>query len=140
MEQNTGVQEQDLPSQENTALAAVGYLPMMFFLPLLVGGQDDFARFHGKQSLLLFLGFFVAWMGIWVIDLLFGRMMGSIILLGFIFKAVAWFVHNLVGMLVSLLYIGLMIAGMVQAATGRYWQVPWLGSYAARFGNRTGRP
>ncbi len=120
------------PAQEFAVLAAIGYLPILFFVPLLVGRPDDFARFHGKQSLVLFLAFIAVWIAIWILDLVFGRVLGSIILLGVIFQGIDWVIHNIVGGLVSLAYIAVMIVGIVQAALGRYWHMPFLGVYAER--------
>ncbi|OYD15881.1 hypothetical protein CH330_04300 [candidate division WOR-3 bacterium JGI_Cruoil_03_51_56] len=134
MEQEAGGQEQENSSQGNTVLAAIGYLPMLFFLPLLAGRSDRFAQFHGRQSLAILLVFIALWIAIWVVDLIFGRMMGNVILLGFIFKATAWFIHNIVGVVASLLYIAAMIAGIIQAALGRYWRVPVISAYAQRLG------
>ena len=126
------VEIEEGPAAESIALAAVGYLPVLFFLPLLVRKEDEFARFHGKQSLVLFLALVALWVCIWVVDLLFGRVLGSMLLLGVVFKGLAWFVHNIVGGLVSLSYIVVMVLGVVQASLGRYWRMPLLGVYAER--------
>jgi uncharacterized membrane protein len=132
MEQMTTEQDQKRPAQEDTLLAVIGYLPMMFFIPLLVGKPNSFARFHGRQSLILFAGFAALWVAIWIVDVLFGRMMGNILVLGFVFRAIAWLVYNVVGVAVSLLYLGLTIAAIVQAALGREWRMPFLSAYMNR--------
>lgn len=41
--------------QENCGLAAISYLGVLFFVPLLFGQEDEFVRFHAKQGLKLFL-------------------------------------------------------------------------------------
>jgi uncharacterized membrane protein len=125
-------QDKARPGQEDTILAMIGYLPMMFFIPLLVGKPNSFARFHGRQSLFLFAGFAVLWVAIWIVDVLFGRMMGNVLILGFLFRAIAWLVYNVVGVAVSLLYLALAIAAIVQAALGREWRIPFLSAYMNR--------
>ena len=125
-------QDKARPGQEDTILAMIGYLPMMFFIPLLVGKPNSFARFHGRQSLFLFAGFAVLWVAIWIVDVLFGRMMGNVLILGFLFRAIAWLVYNVVGLAVSLLYLAIAIAAIVQAALGREWRIPFLSAYMNR--------
>jgi uncharacterized membrane protein len=132
MEQMSTEQDKARPGQEDMILAMIGYLPMMFFIPLLVGKPNSFARFHGRQSLFLFVGFAVLWVAIWIVDVLFGRMMGNVLILGFLFRAIAWLVYNVVGVAVSLLYLALAIAAIVQAALGREWRIPFLSAYMNR--------
>jgi len=72
------------------------------------------------------------WVCVHIIDFLLGRIMGSLFLIGFIFKLTAWLVHNIGGPIFSLAYVALVIAGIVQAAAGQYWRVPLLGAYAER--------
>lgn len=123
---------EEKPGQESQVLAVLGYLPALFFVPLLLGRADRFARFHSKQSLVLFLAFLTAWVAIWLVDLTFGRILGSIVILGVVFQALDWLVHNLVGGLVSLAYVAVMVLAMVQAAMGRFWRLPFLSAYAER--------
>ena len=122
------------PRPENTMVAVLCYVPLLFFLPRVAAPDDGFARYHGRQSLVLFLALVAVWVVIWFVDLLFGRMIGSVILIGFLFRALAWLVHNVVGTVATLCYFGMMIAGMVQAASGNRWTVPLLGGYASRVG------
>ncbi len=69
-----------------------------------------------------------------MVDIIFGRVMGSVFVIGFLFRAIAWLVHNLVGAVLSLGYFVAMIVGLIQAALGRYWRIPVLGAYAERLG------
>ncbi len=130
MEPQAGDRERTQDKRDNALVAVLCYVPMLFFLPVVAAPEDDTARFHGRQSLLLFAALVAVWVVIWVIDLLFGRAMGSVIVIGFLFRALSWVVHNIVGTVVSLAYLGLMIAGMVHAAGGERWRMPFLGAYA----------
>lgn len=122
------------PESGSATLAAVGYVPPLFLLPLIGSKSDDFTRFHGRQSLVIFLLFLAAWVAILVTDLVFGQVLGRAVLLGFMFRAIAWLLHYVVGTLLSLAYIGVMLVGIVQAAQGRWWRVPFVGTWTSRFG------
>jgi uncharacterized membrane protein len=125
-------QSADRPGQEATLFAALGYIPLLFFLPLFIGPRDSFARFHGRQSLVMFVVVLVFQVFVWVSDLVLGRIMGSMFLLGFFFKSVAWIVHYPLGFIVAGAYTVAVVAGVVQAATGQYWRIPVIGAYAER--------
>lgn len=125
-------QPRSVPTAESCAIAAIGYLPMLFVVPLLIGRDDSFVRFHGRQSMLLFAAFAAIWTAIWLFGLVFGRVFGSILLLGFVFRSIDWVVHNVVGSVVSLTYIALTGVCLVQAALGRKWRVPLIGNHAGR--------
>ena len=119
-------------SSDAILLATVGYIPLLFFLPLFVGTREPYARFHGRQSLVLFSAVIVFNIAVGVSDLVLGRVLGSMFLLGFFFKAVAWLVHYPAGFVVAVAYTVLVIIGIVQAATGQYWRIPVVGVYAER--------
>jgi uncharacterized membrane protein len=119
-------------SSDAVLLAAVGYVPLLFFLPLFVGTKEPFAKFHGRQSLVMFA--FVALFNIMVsiTDLILGRILGGMFLIGFFFKAAAWLIHYPAGFVVALAYTVLVVMGIGQAATGQYWRIPVVGVYAER--------
>ena len=119
-------------SSDAVLLATLGYVPLLFFLPLFVGTREPFARFHGRQSLVLFAAVVVFNIGVGITDLVLGRILGSMFLIGFFFKAVAWLVHYPAGLVVALVYVVLVVAGITQAATGQYWRIPVVGVYAER--------
>ncbi|MCX7732228.1 MAG: hypothetical protein N2248_03585 [candidate division WOR-3 bacterium] len=113
-------------------LAAFGYLPMLFILPLIFGQRYRFSRFHGFQSLFLLIGLALIWIAIFLVDVLLGNVLGKIILLGFIFKATAWIIHNLVGTVISIIYLILTVYCFVQAAAGQEWRIPVVGILAQK--------
>jgi uncharacterized membrane protein len=134
---DTPIQESESPAPERASsdailLAAVGYVPLLFFLPLWVGAREPFARFHGRQSLVMFAGMLAFNIMVAITDLVLGRILGSMFILGLFFKVVAWLIHYPAGFVVALAYAGLVVAGIVRAATGEYWRIPVLGVYAER--------
>jgi uncharacterized membrane protein len=119
-------------SSDAVLLAAVGYVPLLFFLPLFVGTREPFAKFHGRQSLVMFATVVLFNVMVSVTDLVLGKILGGMFLIGFFFKAVAWLIHYPAGTLVALAYTVLVIVGIVQAATGQYWRIPVVGAYSER--------
>lgn len=113
-------------------LAAFGYLPMLFILPLIFGQRYRFSRFHGFQSLFLLVGLALIWIAIFLVDVLFGNVLGKIILLGFIFRMTAWIIHYLAGTVISIIYLILTIYCFVQAAAGQEWRIPAIGILALK--------
>jgi len=120
------------PSQDAILLAAVGYIPLLFFLPLFAGTREPFAKFHGRQSLVMFAVVVMFNIAVAITDLVLGRLLGSMFLIGFFFKAVAWTVHYPAGLVMAVAYAVLVVVGIVQAATGQYWRIPVIGAYAER--------
>ena len=114
----------------NRVLAAVGYVPFLCFLPIFARRDDDYARFHGKQSLILLAALIGIWVLIWIADFLIGGILGHIFIIGVLFKFIAWIVHYLFGGVVSLSYFVAIIAGAMQALAGREWHIPVIGAFA----------
>lgn len=116
----------------NRVAAAIGYIPFLFFIPIFARREDEFAQFHGKQSLILFGVFIIAWIAIWFLSLIFNGILSHIIIIGFLFKALAWLIHNLVGTVISIGYIVLAILGIIKASAGKYWRIPVISAYSER--------
>lgn len=112
--------------------AGLGYIPLLFFLPLWTGTREPFARFHGRQSLVMFAAMVVFNIMVSITDLVLGRILGGMFVIGFFFKAVSWLIHYPAGFVVALAYMVLVIYGIVQAATGQYSRIPVVGAYAER--------
>jgi len=127
-----GPAAEERASSDAVLLAALGYVPLLFFLPLFVGTREPFARFHGRQSLVLFAAVLVFNIGVGITDLVLGRMLGGMFLIGLFFRAVAWLIHYPAGLVVALAYVAVVIAGIAQAATGQYWRIPVVGVFAER--------
>jgi uncharacterized membrane protein len=114
----------------NRVLAAVGYVPFLFFLPVFANREDEFARFHGKQSLILLAGLVGAWALIWLIDVILGGILSHIFLIGVVFRMLAWLVHYVLGGAVSIAYFIAIIYGATQALAGSNRAIPLVGVYA----------
>ena len=97
-------------TSEEKLLAAIGYLGILFLVPLLAKKESKFCQFHAKQGLVLFIAdvilYFVGW----------------IPFLGWVILAVG-----------GIFVLILVIMGIINAANGKYWEMPVLGQYAKKF-------
>ena len=128
----TGPQTEERASSDAILFATLGYIPLLFFLPLFVGTKEPFAKFHGRQSLVMFGAVVLFNVMVWITDFVVGKILGGMFLIGFFFKVVAWLIHYPAGFVVALAYAVLVIYGIVQAATGQYARIPVVGAYAER--------
>ncbi len=128
----TGPALEERASSDALLLASLGYIPLLFFLPLFVGTREPFAKFHGRQSLVMFAAVVVFNIMVTITDVVLGRVLGGMFLVGFFFRAVAWLIHYPAGFVVALAYMVLVVYGIVQAATGQYTRIPVVGAYAER--------
>ncbi len=117
--------------QEGRILAAIGYLGILCLLPLFLLRENEFARFHGKQGLVLFIAWILTWIAVSIIFWLFKGVFGYIPIIGLLFIGIAWII-KVIGIILYIFYLILMVMGIVQAAMGRYWRMPVLGVYAER--------
>jgi uncharacterized membrane protein len=108
-------------SEKKNVHAAIGYIPPLFFIPLFLAGDDEFAKFHGRQALVVF--------AVWVaVALVFG------LLLHWIF---AWLrpIQIVIDFVQGVLYVVFVILSIwaaIKAARGERWRIPILGAYSDR--------
>ena len=91
--------------EENKVWAAVGYLGILFLLPLLAKKDSPFAQYHGKQG----LGLFIA---------------GIIVGVASAIPFIGWFVLAPVG---GILLVVMFIIGLVNALGGKMKPLPIIG-------------
>jgi uncharacterized membrane protein len=119
-----------MTSEHNKLLSAIGYVPFLCFLPIYLVREDDFAQFHGKQSLVLLVTYIIVSLGLWIISLIFGNILGHILLIGIVFKLIAWLSHNLLGTIAGIIYLVLIVMGFIHAISGSSWEIPTISTYA----------
>ena len=91
--------------EETKVIAAIGYIWILALIPLFLKRGSPFARFHGKQGLVLFIIEILGWLVYWI---------------------------PIIGPLFAVLLIILAILGFVQALSGKYWEMPIIGQFAKR--------
>lgn len=96
--------------QEERVIAALSYIWVLCLIPLLVKKDSEYAQFHAKQGLVLFIGSFAV------------MVLGMIPILG-------WLIILPLGWLAIVI---LSVLGIVNALQGKKWEMPYLGKYAAK--------
>lgn len=95
-------------SQEDKAIAAVGYVWVLFLIPLLMKKDSEYCHHHAKQGLVLFIVSFAV------------MFLGMIPVLG-------WLIILPLGWLIIIV---LAILGIINSLQGKTWEMPFLGKYA----------
>ena len=91
--------------EENGMMAALSYVWILCFVPLIFKRKSKLAQFHAKQGLLVF---------------------GVEILGGWFFPI------PIIGWALGLLVMILAILGVINALSGNFWEMPFLGKYAKK--------
>ena len=97
--------------EEGKTFAAIGYLGILFLIPLLAAKDNKFAQFHAKQGMMLFI------VGIVVVIL-------SVVFL--FIPCIGW----AIALILCLGWLVLAIMGIVKSLQGEYWKMPVLGGWA----------
>jgi len=95
--------------EENKVVAAIGYIGILCLIPLLLKPKSKFAKFHGKQGLVLVIG--------WVINFIIGLV-----------PVIGW----LIGFIGLVALTILSILGIIKSLAGEYWEMPYLSEYAKK--------
>ncbi|HAL50341.1 MAG: hypothetical protein UU40_C0014G0014 [Candidatus Uhrbacteria bacterium GW2011_GWD2_41_121] len=99
--------------EDNKVLAALSYIFILCFVPLLLARDSKFAQYHAKQGLVLFVAE--------VILMVLSNILIFIPVLG-------WFVM----MICYIAFTVLSIIGILKALEGTLWEMPVLGEYAKK--------
>ncbi len=94
---------------DNKAIAAIGYLGILFLIPLLAKKDSDFAQYHAKQGMILFIFEIVLWI------------VAMIPILGWILAFIGWIFAFIC-----------FIMGLVNALNGVKKPLPLIGSFAGK--------
>lgn len=102
--------------EKNKVIAALAYLGILFFLPLVAAPESKYGRYHANQGLLL----------------LITAVAGGIVLaiLSAILTAISWHLFFIGSLLYTVFYIGitvLVILGIVNAVGGKAKPLPVIG-------------
>ena len=95
--------------EQNKIIAAIGYIGILCLVPLLFKPKSKFARFHGRQGLILLVG--------WVINFFISLIPG-----------VGWILF-FIGMVALII---LSILGILKALAGEYWDMRYVSEYAKK--------
>lgn len=101
--------------EENKVIAAIGYISILCFVPLLMAKESKFAQFHAKQGLVLFI--------IGVIVMLINVVIGWIPFIGWA-----------IALTLSAIVIILSLLGLIKALAGEWYEVPLVSDFAKKLG------
>jgi uncharacterized membrane protein len=112
-----------LPAEidEGKTMAAIGYLGILFLIPLLAKKENNFCQFHGKQGAVLF--------GMEVIGAIVLIILS--VVLGFV-PCAGWAVSLVLWLAFWVCALGLSIWGLVMALKGEYWKMPVIAPLAEK--------
>lgn len=95
--------------EDNKVIAAIAYLGILCLIPLLLKRDSAYAQFHGKQGLILVIG----WVAL--------HLIGVIPIFG-------WLLYP-IGLAVLVV---LSLLGIIKSLSGEQWDMPYLGEYAKK--------
>jgi uncharacterized membrane protein len=104
----------DREVEEGIVWAIIGYIGILFLVPLLAKKDNKFALYHAKQGLVLFIADIIVWV------------------VAFILMFIP-FIGWLIGAILWILLLVLFIIGIVNAATGKYKALPIIGGIAEKW-------
>lgn len=96
--------------EQNKGMAAIGYIGILFLIPLLAKKDSPYAQYHAKQGMILF----IFWIAISIVNVI--PVLGQII--------------SAVGGLFALV---LFIIGLMNALNGKKEPLPVIGQFADKF-------
>jgi uncharacterized membrane protein len=102
--------------EEGKTYAAIGYISILFLVPLLAAKNNAFAQFHAKQSMVSTTGFVVAFVILWIMWF----MLAFIPVVGWAMCLIIYFVV----MALCIVWLVFAIMGFVKALQGEYWRMP----------------
>lgn len=103
--------------EQNKALAAVGYIPVLFLVPLLASPQSGYAKFHANQGLILTLSAIVLFVAKEVLCAIFG-----------IIPLLREFIPTIIETVISVAVVAYMVIGIIYAAQGKAKKLPIIGN------------
>mgnify|MGYP001610869036 CR=1 FL=1 len=97
--------------QDNKVMAAISYLWILCFIPLLVKKDSKFVQEHAKQGTVLFIA--------WVI----------VTIVGTIIPFLGWMIILPIG---NIIITVIAIVGIIKALMGEFWEIPVIGAYRSK--------
>ncbi len=100
--------------EENIIYAIIGYIGILFLVPLLAAPKSEFAQYHARQGMVLFIAEVVLYIVAWLFTLL-TLGIGAVLM-----------------PIVGILALIWSIIGIVNAANGEMKPLPLIGGYAKK--------
>ncbi len=104
--------------EQNKVVAAIGYIPVLFLVPLLGASGSPFAKFHANQGLILTIAAIALGIARSVLCAIFGILP--------IFKS---FVPEIISTIVSVAILAYIVIGVINAVQGKAKKLPFIGGF-----------
>lgn len=105
---------------EDKIFAALGYISILFVVPLILKHDVEEVYFHAKQGMVLFLAEVVVWFVLFMLESFIVALLPRMD-----FSITAW-----LGAIAWIVFVTLSIVGIYHALRGRKWMMPILGKIA----------
>lgn len=104
--------------ENNKVIAAIGYIPVLFLIPLLAAPSSPYAKFHANQGLILTIAAVALGIARSVLCSIFGFI-----------PLIRVFIPEIISTAVSLVVLAYIVLGVVNAATGKARKLPFIGDF-----------
>lgn len=103
-------EKKEKQTSDANIISAIGYIWLLFLVPLLLKKDSAYCQFHAKQGMVLF------------IFSLLVMILGGVPVIG-------WLIIMPIGWLIIIIFT---LVGFVSALQGKQWVMPVLGKFAAK--------
>ena len=107
--------------EEGKVMAAIGYIGILFLVPLLAKKENKYCQFHGKQGAVLFGAEVIGA----IVLIILSVILNIVPCAGAVISLVLWLAFCACA-------LGLSIWGLVMALKGEYWKMPVLAPLAEK--------
>lgn len=104
--------------ENNKVLAAIGYIPVLFLVPLFAAPSSSYAKFHANQGLILT----IAAIALGIARSVFCTIFRFIPLL-------RHFIPDIISAVVSVAILAYITIGVINAVTGKAKKLPFIGGF-----------
>lgn len=102
--------------EQNKTIALVCYIPLLFWIPLVTGGNSKFAKFHSNQGLILTIFSFAASVVTRLIDFVIDWI-----------PFIGDFVSGVISAVLGIAVVAGIFIGIVNSAQGKAKKLPFIG-------------
>ena len=102
--------------EQNKVVSVIGYIPVLFLVPLLGASNSPFAKFHANQGLILTLA-----------SIVLGIARSVICTIISFIPFVGGIISGVISVVVSLVILALMVLGIVNTSQGKAKELPFIG-------------
>jgi uncharacterized membrane protein len=104
--------------EQNKVVAAIGYIPVLFLVPLLGASGSPYAKFHANQGLILTIASIALGIARSVLCAVFG-----------ILPILGKFIPDIISTIVSVAILAFIVIGVVNSMQGKAKKLPLIGGF-----------